>query len=68
MLSQPSLPFGLTGELRRGLHVSEAELRKVDPELASMRDCDTPDDYQQLLGCAGLEADPASNSRILKSP
>lgn len=36
VLSQPSLPFGVTGKLRRGLHISPADLaevrRRVDEE------------------------------------
>ena len=50
------------GELRPRLladadgvrHVSEEELRRVDPELASLWDCDTPEDYRALLARAGL--------------
>ncbi len=45
--------------------VSEDELRMVDPELLSLRDCDTPDDYRKLLARAGLDAKPAANSSML---
>jgi molybdopterin-guanine dinucleotide biosynthesis protein A len=34
--------------------VSESELREVDPELASLRDCNTPDAYREALRTAGL--------------
>jgi molybdopterin-guanine dinucleotide biosynthesis protein A len=34
--------------------VSEEELREVDPELRSLRDCNTPEAYQQALREAGL--------------
>jgi molybdopterin-guanine dinucleotide biosynthesis protein A len=51
------------GELRPRLLVAEpgvrvveaAELTGVDPELRSLMDCDTPDDYQRLLELAGFQ-------------
>lgn len=36
--------------------VSEAELREVDPQLDSLRDCNTPEAYRDALLSAGLEA------------
>ncbi len=48
-----------------GVLVVEAdELRSVDPDLRSMRDCDTPEDYRDLLERAGLDPGP---SRMLAS-
>jgi molybdopterin-guanine dinucleotide biosynthesis protein A len=44
--------------------VSEDELRGVDAELASLRDCDTPEDYAALLARAGLPL-AADVSRML---
>ncbi len=35
--------------------VTEQELRDVDPELESLRDCNTPDAYRDALRAAGLE-------------
>ncbi len=35
--------------------VSEDELREVDPELESLRDCNTPDAYRDALSAAGLD-------------
>jgi molybdopterin-guanine dinucleotide biosynthesis protein A len=46
--------------------VSEAELRTVDPELLSLHDCDTPDDYRSLLERAGLDPSAAANLPILE--
>ena len=34
--------------------VTEQELRDVDPELESLRDCNTPDAYRDALRAAGL--------------
>ena len=34
--------------------IEAAELRDVDPELDSLRDCDTPEAYEDLLERAGL--------------
>ena len=34
--------------------VTEEELRDVDPELESLRDCNTPEAYQEALRTAGL--------------
>jgi molybdopterin-guanine dinucleotide biosynthesis protein A len=34
--------------------VTEAELRDVDPELASFRNCNTPEDYEAALRDAGM--------------
>ena len=53
------------GELRPRLLVSEPgvrvvaeeELTPVDPELLSFRDCDTPEEYRDLLARAGLPPD-----------
>jgi molybdopterin-guanine dinucleotide biosynthesis protein A len=39
--------------------VSEAEIAAVDPELRSLRDCDTPEEYRALLELAGLPAERA---------
>jgi len=36
--------------------VTEQELRDVDPELESLRDCNTPEAYRDALRTAGLEA------------
>jgi molybdopterin-guanine dinucleotide biosynthesis protein A len=36
--------------------VSEAELREVDAELESLRDCNTPEAYRDALRSAGCEA------------
>jgi molybdopterin-guanine dinucleotide biosynthesis protein A len=36
--------------------VSEAELREVDPDLASLRDCNTPEAYRDALHFAGHDA------------
>ena len=33
--------------------VGEAELRDVDPDLRSLHDCDTPEDYREALRLAG---------------
>lgn len=38
--------------------VPEAEFTHVDPELHSFRDCDTPEDYEELLRLAGLSYAP----------
>jgi len=38
--------------------VPEADLTPVDPELHSFRDCDTPEDYEELLRLAGLAYAP----------
>lgn len=35
--------------------VTEQELRAVDPELESLRDCNTPEAYREALRAAGLE-------------
>ncbi len=43
--------------------VGEEELRHADPELQSFRDCDTPDDYRDLLRRAGF--DPANYRDLL---
>lgn len=37
--------------------VSEAELREVDAELASLRDCNTPEAYRDALRAADLETE-----------
>jgi molybdopterin-guanine dinucleotide biosynthesis protein A len=37
--------------------VTEQELRDVDPELESLRDCNTPDAYRDALRAAGLPED-----------
>jgi molybdopterin-guanine dinucleotide biosynthesis protein A len=37
--------------------VSEQELREIDPELQSLRDCNTPSAYREALRAAGFEAD-----------
>lgn len=55
------------GELRprllareRGVRVIDSEqLRDVDPPLDSLRDCDTPADYRDLLQRAGLDPPPS---------
>jgi molybdopterin-guanine dinucleotide biosynthesis protein A len=39
--------------------VAADELRDVDPNLLSLRDCDTPEDYRALLALAGF--DPTSS-------
>jgi molybdopterin-guanine dinucleotide biosynthesis protein A len=39
--------------------VAADELRDVDPDLLSLRDCDTPEDYRALLALAGF--DPTSS-------
>jgi molybdopterin-guanine dinucleotide biosynthesis protein A len=36
--------------------VSEEEIAAVDPQLHSLRDCDTPEEYRALLELAGLAA------------
>ncbi len=54
------------GELRPRLLVEEPGVRvvpeeditRVDPELRSFRDCDTPEDYEELLRLAGLSYAP----------
>ena len=54
------------GELRPRLLVEEpgvrvvrqGELTSADPELHSFRDCDTPEDYEDLLRLAGLSYAP----------
>jgi molybdopterin-guanine dinucleotide biosynthesis protein A len=40
--------------------ISEEELRAVDPTLQSLRDCDTPEDYAELLQLAGLAPAPSA--------
>jgi molybdopterin-guanine dinucleotide biosynthesis protein A len=35
--------------------VTADELRNVDPELESLRDCNTPADYQAALARAGVD-------------
>ena len=35
--------------------ISEQELRAVDPELESLRDCNTPETYRDALRAAGLD-------------
>ena len=55
------------GELRPRLLIEEPGVRVIredeitaaDPELHSFRDCDTPEDYQDLLRLAGLSYAPA---------
>jgi molybdopterin-guanine dinucleotide biosynthesis protein A len=37
-------------------HVAPEDLRDVDPDLASFRDCNTPERYFEALRLAGLEA------------
>ncbi len=39
--------------------VAADELRDIDPDLLSLRDCDTPEDYRALLALAGF--DPTSS-------
>ena len=39
--------------------VTEDELRSADPELASLRNCNTPEAYEQALKDAGLYTPPA---------
>ena len=54
------------GELRPRLLIQEPGVRVIredeitaaDPELHSFRDCDTPEDYQDLLRLAGLSYAP----------
>lgn len=48
-------PFFLTEMLPTRV-VTEPELRAVDPDLATLRNLNTPDDYQQALRDAGLPA------------
>lgn len=42
--------------------VREAELREVDPELESLRDCNTPEAYRDALLAAGLRGDEPTMS------
>ena len=41
-------------DLIRTHRIPEAELRAVDPELQSVRNLNTPADYQAVLAAAGL--------------
>lgn len=45
--------------------VEEDELRVADRELLSLRDCDTPEDYQALLAIAGIDASGGVGSPML---
>jgi hypothetical protein len=38
--------------------IRQEELTSTDPELHSFRDCDTPEDYEDLLRLAGLSYAP----------
>lgn len=52
-------PLFLVEELKARI-VTEAELRDVDPDLESFRNCNTPEEYRSALRAAGLvgETDP----------
>jgi molybdopterin-guanine dinucleotide biosynthesis protein A len=50
-------PFFLL-EQARAREVDANELRAVDPELASLRNTNTPEEYAAALRDAGFEAEP----------
>jgi molybdopterin-guanine dinucleotide biosynthesis protein A len=48
-------------ELARTLEIPVDDLRSVDPQLDSLRNCNTPDDYAAALAEAGLSPAPPSS-------
>ena len=53
-------------ELARTLEIPVDDLRSVDPQLDSLRNCNTPEDYAAALAAAGIL--PAPPSSIAPSP
>lgn len=59
-------PFYLFEEVKTR-RVTLDELRQVDPELASLRNVNSPDEYFSVLADAGLEPDPDIVKQLRRS-